>query len=145
VKSFAECTNEYIDIDFEHIFGMFLKYKHAGGIRISGFHHDLMNAVEKSGVMQFLNKKFGMGGIYKVDLVVNGYTTEKTFFPAYWPQQKVVEKIHEAYEYAKQRKGSILLSKNGIYRLEGKTDCGITIEMFLTKDAQITTAYPLLK
>jgi hypothetical protein len=51
VKGFAEFANKYIKIDYEHILGMALEFNHRGMAKISGFHHDFMQLIEKSGAI----------------------------------------------------------------------------------------------
>jgi len=124
---------------------MELKWSELGNLLdLSGFHHDFMGAVENSKVFKFLNKVIKENGCYSADIVVDGKTFEKTFCPQRWAQETVISKIHEAYANFR-KSGAIAPEKGGKYVIDGLTNEGITIRMFVTKRGEIVTAYPKLK
>ncbi len=142
---FPSFGNKHIKIALEHILGMELKWSDLGSlINISGFHHDFMGAIEKSKVFKFLNKVIKENGCYSVDIVVDGKTIPKTFFPQHWTQKEVADKIYEAY-YNFRKSGAIAPEKGGKYVIDGLTNEGITVRMFVTKGGEIVTAYPKLQ
>gem|GEM_PF-1287893 len=146
MKGFGEFGNKYIKIDYKHILGMDLFFDCHGLPKLSGFHHDFMNAIEQSRIIEFSNKIIQKSGCYCADLTVGGIAIpKKTFFPAHWSQEKVVSSIYEAYDSFVQSGVKALLEKNGKYRVEGITREGIKIEMFITQKGKITTAYPKVR
>lgn len=145
VKGFAEFANKFIKIEYKHILGMNLVFDAQGRAKFSGFHHDLMNAIEKSGAIEFANKVMHKNGFYSADLIIDGMKTPKTFFPSEWPREKVVEKIYEAYHNF-IKSGVIPKPRpNEKYLISGTIAEGIDIEMWVTKKGKVVTAYPLLK
>ena len=146
VKGFAEFSNKYIKIDYEHIFGMELRFSKKGLLQISGFHHDLKNAIEKSGLIEFANKIITKSGFYEVTLFHEGNVAKKvaTFFPAHWSREKVISKIHEAYNNFLKSGEKAIPKDGGKYVIRGLIEEGIKIEMYITANGVITTAYPIL-
>ncbi len=145
VKGFAEFANKFIKIEYKHVLGMGLVFDAQGRAKFSGFHHDLMNAIEKSGAIEFANKVMHKNGFYSADLIIDGLKTPKTFFPSEWPRDKVIEKIYEAYHNF-IKSGVIPKPRpNEKYLISGTIAEGIDIEMWVTKKAKVVTAYPLLK
>lgn len=92
VKGVGALANKYINIDGEHIFGIVFELKKEAIVGISGFHDDFMQSIEKSGVIEFANKVMYKEGFYVTDLMVDGETISKSFFPADWPREKVIKK-----------------------------------------------------
>src|SRR5690606_20709333 len=113
---------------------------------ISGFHHDFYGYIEKNGPFEFVNKVMHKSGCYTVDILHEGFTVKKegTFFPKEWSREKVVDKIYEAVENFKKSGAVPELTDKGKYKISGLTSEGIKIEMYITKNGQITTAYPKL-
>ena len=146
LKGFAEFANKYIKIDYEHLLGMELKFNRFDVPKIGGFHHDYMNIVEKEGIIEFANKVINKHGVYSVDLMYGTAEIKrgKTFFPSDWSREKVINAIYEAYENFMQSGVPPLLAKNGKYELSGFTKEGIKIEMYITKNGRVTTAYPIV-
>ena len=143
---FAEFSHKQIKIAYEHILGLEIYLTKKGKIALSGFHHDYQNAIEKSRVIDFTKKIIDENGCYKVDLIVDGSRIPgKTFFPANWSREKVVNKIYEAYDYFIKNGAIIERENGGKYLISGLTSEGIKIEMYITKAGEITTAYPKLK
>ena len=97
--------------------------------------------------MEFNNKMLHKEhAIYKADILADNtlWLYNHMFFPAEWPQQKVIEKIYEAYENFKSRGADAKAMQDGKYIVQGLTKEGIEVEMVITKDATIKTAYPTL-
>jgi hypothetical protein len=145
VKGFAEFANKYIKIDYKHILGMDFVFDSQGSANLSGFHHDLMSAIERTGVIEFANKVIYKNGFYSANLVVDGAKVPKSFFPSEWSREKVIQKICEAYnDFIK----SNVIPKprpNGKYLISGYIEEGIKIEIWITKKGKVVTAYPILK
>lgn len=145
VKGFAEFANKFIKIEYKHILGMDLVFDAQGRAKFSGFHHDLMNTIEKSGAIEFANKVIHKNGFYGADLIIDGMKTPKTFFPSEWPREKVIEKIYEAYHNFIKCGVIPKPRPNEKYLISGTIEEGISIEMWVTKKGKVVTAYPLLK
>ncbi len=128
-----------------HILGVEFR---KGLAKISGFHHDFMLKIEKSGWLNITNKNLKKHGIYSADVWWNGQKFQKTFFPSHWPQEKVISKVLEAYEdFVKAyKKGvrSLKLRPDGKYQIKGFTQEGIQIEILITASGKMTTAYPIV-
>jgi len=147
-KGFAEFKNKHIKIPYEHIFGIELKWNDIKNSLsgISGFHHDFMGAIEKSGVLKFMRKGVEKNGCYLADVIVDGSRIrDKTFFPQSWSREKVVNKIYEAYENFIKNGAIVKEERGGKYLINGFTSEGIEVEMYITKKGQIATAYPVVK
>jgi len=143
---FAEFSHKPIKIAYEHILGMKIDLTKRGKIAVSGFHHDYKNAIEKSKVIDFLDKVVNEHGYYSARLVENGnHIKDASFFPAHWSRKQVAEKIHEAFNNFIKNGAVIESEKGGKYVINGLTNEGIKIEMYITKAGEITTAYPKLK
>ena len=103
-----------------------------------------MGAVEKSGLFQLVTTSVEKNGFYRADVIIEGSRIPgKTFFPKNWSREKVVNKIGEAYDNF-IKSGASASEKGGKYIVDGLTNEGITIRMFITKNGQIATAYPKL-
>jgi len=146
-KGFAEFNNKHIKIPYEHILGIELKWNDLKNTLsgVSGFHHDFMGIIENSGLLKFVRKGVEKNGCYLADILLDGARVPgKTFFPQHWSREKVISKIYEAYE-SFIKSGVIPLEKGGKYIIEGLTQEGINIRMFITKNGQVATAYPIVK
>ena len=144
-SGFAEFSNKRVKIAYEHILGMELGLSKKGKLSIGGFHHDFKNAIEKSGVLDFTNKVFNEHGCYSADLIIDGKSFTKTFFPKNWSRKEVSGKIYEAY--GNFIKSGVIpeLRNDGKYRIVGLTNEGIAIEMHITQKGLIKTAYPVFE
>jgi hypothetical protein len=143
---FTNFGNRHIKIALEHILGVELKWSELGSLLdLSGFHHDFMGAVEKSRAFKFLNKVMNENGCYSADIVLEGRTFPKTFFPQHWTQKEVADKIYEAYYNYIKSGATLELGRGGKYFIKGFTNEGIKIEMYITQKGLITTAYPVFK
>lgn len=138
-KGFGEMANKYIKLAYEHYLGP--EFKNG---TLKGLHHDLNNTLEKSGLVKIMNKVIDKNGVYEGVVQWNGKLTNKTFFPAHWTRQKVIEKIIEGYDNFTITTANCILEQNGVYRIESFTNCGVKIRMHITKSGHITTAFPLM-
>jgi len=102
--------------------------------------------MEQNVPINFINKEFNEHDCYIVELIIdnNVRVPNRTFFPSHWTQEKVISKIHEAYNNFKQSNITPILNCKGKYTIRGFTKEGIEIEMILTKDAEMQTAYPII-
>lgn len=66
------------------------------------------------------------------------------FFSAHWSREKVINAIYEAYNDFAQRGYKYTLQPDGKYLLKGVIKEGVEIEMYVTKNGKIVTAYPRL-
>jgi hypothetical protein len=146
-RVFAEFKNGHIKIAYEHIFGMELTWAKKGYLEdFSGFHHDLIYAMEKSNAIQLTNKVVKDNGCYIADLIIDGLRIpDKTFFPANWSREQVVSKIYEAYENFVKSGVTPELNRQGKYIINGYTSEGIKIQMIITRKGHMKTAYPYFK
>ncbi len=145
---FAECKNQKVQLPYEHIFTLEgLGWSKKGRVSgIGGFHHDLKGAVKNSGAVQFIEKGIEKNGCYLTDLVIDGSRIpNKTFFPQHWSREEVVRKIGEAYDDFIKSGAIAKKESGGKYIISGFTSEGIEIEMYITKNGQITTAYPIVE
>jgi hypothetical protein len=112
---------------------------------ISGFHHDFMGAVEKSGLMKFV-RIAEKNGCYMADIIVDGQRIPgKTFFPQHWSREEVISKIYEAYENFIKSGVIPELGNDGKYKIRALTNERIKIEMHITQKGHIKSAYPIIK
>ena len=129
--------------DIEHIFDLQFRLDKSGQLkRVHGFHHDYMRMFERSGLIEVLEEKAGPGGCYKLKFRVNGVEDEKTFFPAHWTREKVIEKIAEA---SNNIKTIIKIDWRGAKILRGITSDGIEIQLIIESDGSLTSVYPILE
>lgn len=107
---------------FEHIFRPDFNKT---GTDWTGLHHDWGGFLEKSGIIKFVKKKFLPDGGCKVgNVLIQGITKNKTFFPNHWTRLEVLEKIVESCKNIKHSR----LLPNGEWRLIGVAE-GIEIEI----------------
>lgn len=138
--------NKYLKPQYKHIFGIDLYFSRRGIPQISGFHHDLLQMIENSGVFQFTNKIIHESNFYSAKLYCGeNLVKEITFFPSEWSREQVINKIYEAYDNFKKSGAPLIAEQNGKFKIQGVIKEGITIEMCITQKAEILTAYPLLK
>ncbi len=101
VAEFLNIEKDELDIHIRHIFEPIIKLTKDGLYTINGFHHDINNVIEKSGnLIRLLDKRIDAQGFYKatIEIVSNNATkfTEKSFFPAHWSPEQVMQEIHYA-------------------------------------------------
>jgi hypothetical protein len=99
--------------------------------------------VEKSGILKIVPKIKNRFGCYRAALYYSGkQIAVKNFFPANWPRQKVVTKIREAYNNYMCSHIKSALRSDGSFIIQGTTQEGLIIEMFINKQGTMVTAYP---
>ncbi len=139
-KSFAEIDFKSIIINFEHIFGPEIRCIKKG-LELSGFHHDFMGLIEKTGLITFRRVREGVHGVYGAYWYYNGKEKYSTFFPKSWDRIKVMEKIMEAYGNSKAPR----LTSLGNWEFKGVTSEGIKMAIIIDKFGKITSAYPIIE
>ena len=72
------------------------------------------------------------------------YQPNKTFFPQHWTRETLIKKVFEAYDDFVAKGAKAVLDK-GKYRIQGYTAEQIKVEMLITQNGQITSAYPMLE
>jgi hypothetical protein len=102
--------------------------------------------MEQSVPINFINKEFNKYDCYIAELVIdnNLHVPNRTFFPAHWTKEKVISKIHEAYDDFKKRNITPSLNHKKKYIVRGFTSEGIEIEMIFSADDEMKTAYPII-
>ena len=146
IKGFGEFANKYLKMDYEHILGIDLSFSRRGVPQIGGFHHDYMHTIKKSKTFEFVNEVVDKTGFYTAELFCEGkYIDIKTFFPAQWSREQVINAIYEVYENFIKNGCIPKLEIDGKYSMQGLTKEGIEIIMYITKKGTIKTAYPILK
>ncbi|HJZ22969.1 MAG TPA: EndoU domain-containing protein, partial [Candidatus Babeliales bacterium] len=133
-KGFAEFKNGHIKIAHEHILGIEPIWNDAKNTLsgISGFHHDFMGTIEKSGLMKFV-RTAEKNGCYMADIIVGEQSIPgKTFFPQHWSREEVISKLYEAYADFNKSGITPKLNDRGKYVIHGYTSEGIKIEMIIT-------------
>jgi hypothetical protein len=102
--------------------------------------------MEQNIPINFINKEFNKHDCYIAELLIdnNLCVPNRTFFPSHWTPEKVTNKINEAYDNFKKSNTAPILNCKGRYTIRGFTREGIEIEMIVTKDAEIQTAYPII-
>ena len=80
-----------------HIFTPSIEKHPAGYPTLTGFHHDHLQAVEKSEVFEFRDKQEYDHGFYCANIAIDSNNPKsqfrKTFFPASWTRKQVVDCI----------------------------------------------------
>lgn len=142
----ANFGNKYLKPQYKHILGMELELSRRGIPQIGGFHHDRMHIIENSGVFRFVDKVAHEFGFYSAELYYGeNFVKSITFFPADWSRKQVIETIYEAYTNFVKSGMKPVLESNGKYRVDAVLNRQIKIRMYITKDAVIKTAYPILE
>ena len=131
-----ENTEIFLPSAIEHIFiGTINKKGNA-----TGYHYD---AIEDSAgeIIEGTKSMPDSNGVYEGKVKVNGIAKSgnkgySTFYPEDMSPQEVVDAINEAYEAREVLNGNLYA---------GITDDGIEIDMALTDDDKIITAYPVME
>jgi hypothetical protein len=102
--------------------------------------------MEQNDSINFINKEYGKYDCYIAELVIDNYlhASNRTFFPADWTQEKIVNKINEAYDNFKASNETPILNRKQKYTIRGFTKENIEIEMIFTTDGKMKTAYPII-
>lgn len=149
IKGFADFKNKFLKIEYKHILGIEnLTWNSKGALdKIRGFHHDFMDAIKKSGILEFTDQVMHEHGFYRATILYEGKKVKDagTFFPAEWSREKVIEKIYEAYNDFIKSGVKINPERDGKYIVNGFIKEGIEIEMHITQNGRVVTAYPILE
>ena len=108
--------------------------------KINRFHHDYLNRLEKSGIVQFVNKKVDkLTGIVEAEVFYEGMTNPKlkTFFPSTWTTEECLLKIQESLKNVVK-----VDFKGGRWEVIGITSEGISIRNIIEKTGELVTSYP---
>ena len=138
-----------VHIDAEHPFAFYerIAVKRSGHMKAPaqyGGHHDYGRRLEKAGKIKYQNVVEGPVGSFKAETIINDIRyPAKTYFPPEWNEQKVIEKIFEAFQDLER---TIEIDGQGHYKIIGKTSEGLKIKIiFDPYHSKITTAYPIVK
>ena len=120
VAEFLNIEKDELDIHIRHIFEPAIKVIQNATLRINGFHHDYNNLLEKSGMFKFVNKEMFAQGYYKATVeIASKCSTQpvlKSFFPAHWSQEQVMQEIHYAMQNMqiidKEFSGALAIAQN---------------------------------
>ena len=120
VAEFLNIEKDELDIHIRHIFEPAIKIIQNATLRINGFHHDYNNLLEKSGMFKFVNKEMFAQGYYKATVeIASKCSTQpvlKSFFPAHWSQEQVMQEIHYAMQNMqiidKEFSGALAIAQN---------------------------------
>ena len=86
-----------------------------------------------------MEEKAGPADCYKLKFIINGIEDEKTFFPAHWSRERVMQKINEASSNITE---PIITKWDGTQELIGKTAEGISIKIKKRPNGNLATAHP---
>jgi|GEM_PF-1195802 len=82
--------------------------------------------------------------IYNVVIEGSSGPIVRNMFPSEWTREHVMEKIVEAFEYAKKEEAPLRPIDTQRFSVVGQTKEKVIIRMVLDKDANMLTAYPEL-
>ncbi|MBP6869399.1 hypothetical protein KBC04_00735 [Candidatus Babeliales bacterium] len=121
-----------------------IKYK------LEGFHHDEYDALEKSGKLQWQNKKYGKAEYGAEECFMaesywnNGILCEsKTFFPSSWTIEETARVVFEASKNKIEDLSDATQQNQNIYLCQGLNN--LLIEIMIDSKNVITTGYPSKK
>jgi hypothetical protein len=114
---------------------------------LDGFHHDQYQELEKSGLFTYKNKvygkaKYGAQECYQAKVNFgNGIVCnqDKTFFPASWSSEKVIQTICKA---AQNRIKELPIQQKNYKKFECVTNDGLIVDIVINNKNMITSAYP---
>lgn len=100
-----------------------------------GYHYEKLTN-SKAKVIESTRSKEDKNGVYRAKITIEGKEKNafSSFFPKSWTMQQIVDTINEAYENKQLESGNIY---------NGKTNSGITVQMYLTENNKIISAFPL--
>ncbi len=129
-----ENTDIFINSAIKHIFNGTINKKG----QATGYHYD---GIEDSDgeIVEGTKSEPDSDGIYKAQVEVNGIAKSgnrgySSFYPEDMSPQEVIDAINEAYEDREHYTGNVYA---------GESDGGILIEMYLTDDDKIISAFPV--
>ncbi len=129
-------TEHFSNSAVEHIFMGSVNKKGAA----TGYHYEGIEG-SPGEVVEGTRSTPDENGVYTGKVTVNGAAKTgnsgySSFYPVYMTPQDVVDAINQAYENRTLLSGSLYA---------GLTDKGIEIDMALTDDGKIITAYPIME
>lgn len=100
-----------------------------------GYHYEGL-ATSKAKVIEHTRSQKDKNGVYRAKITIENKEKNafSSFFPKNWTIQQIVDTINEAYENKTLESGNIY---------NGKTKSGITVQMYLTENNKIISAFPL--
>ena len=98
------------------------------------------------GTVTYENVTLLENGIYEAVPIINGVVyNKKTFFPSFWTEETVVEKILDVFKKCYENK-NYKIDWTGSYIMTDLTSCGVEIKLIYDpKERLIATAYPIVK
>jgi hypothetical protein len=138
IKGFAGIGNNLVTFAFDHILAPSIECLKKG-MKLTGFHHDSLGKMQKSGVITFTDVIIMRDGTYRAKWWYKGQSKTSSFFPQQWDRKKVMDKIVEAYNSCSSHE----LQPNGNWLRQGVTSEGIKVEIMIAKDGKIISAYPI--
>ena len=124
-------TDYFLPSALVHIFqGDINRHGKAGGYHYEGFPEAKGQVVAKS------KTKPDAHGVYRAKVTIDGVSkqAQSTFFPQEWTPQQVVDAINETYEKRVHQSGNVY---------QATIDNGVTIQLYVTEDGAIISAFPL--
>lgn len=124
-------TQNFLPNALAHIFeGEINRNKQAVGYHYEGFSH------AKAKVIESTRSKTDKNNVYRAKITIDNIEKNafSSFFPKDWSMQQVVDTINEAYNNRKLQSGNVY---------NGTTASGITVQMYLTENNKIISAFPL--
>jgi hypothetical protein len=141
VKGFGDCEGTFVEWQdgLKHIFEPSVKQYKNGKLKIDGFHHDYLNQLENIGEIQLTNKVMCEEGFYKAEVAYRGANSPKTFFPADWSREKLVQVL---LRFTEKHKDKAVLDR-GAWKIEEYFHTGIRMRVIISKNMQLISAYPI--
>lgn len=124
-------TSHFLPNATKHIFEGEINAKHqAVGYHYEGYAHAKAKVVENT------RSSLDKNRVYRAKITVNNIEKNafSSFFPKEWTMQQVIDVINEAYTNKTLQSGNIY---------NGKTKSGVTVQMYLTENGKIISAFPL--
>lgn len=136
----VQITERYL----KHIFGIEIEevVKRSGLVkkRLSGFHHDYLENLERNGRISVTKNELNNKFISKKDLLFEGKIYEaKTFFPKQWTYEECIENIAESLRTI----DSAPKLDKGRWVVEARTHDGIKIVHVIEQNGKLVTSYPI--
>ena len=149
--------NKYLTMQMRHIFYPSLQpefdtnYQEITKFVLNGFHHDEFGFLEKSGILQWQNKNYGLAefGAEECFIADSDWgqgiicNNKKTFFPSHWSREKVTQIIFEAAQNRIEDITDPRQKNQRKYLCKGFNN--ILIEISINLKNVIVSAYPSKK
>jgi hypothetical protein len=137
-------------IDYQHIFTPVIKINcETGEIDLAGFHHDYLEQIANSGVLDCNITERYEDGVYDIEWSYNGSPIKpSTLFPADWSKAKVIEMIikglvNQKETYLKGNRLEIKANATDSFKIKIILEIQKNINGY--KTAKLITAYPIKK